>query len=274
MSIYDEYMNMPEVRHQMETSNLWGGAARKKKSKGAPTTWNRFVSQYMKKEGKKKMTKSVMQAASKAYKSKTCKKTYKTNCKSQAKSVTRGASKWNKFQKEYGKEDGKGSLGDMSRKYRSETCTKYWNNCPSAKERKALLARKKRTGKGVFGGVCPECSGMGMFGGCDCCGGELEEVGEVMEGGASQKRLAKSKRCFTNSQLHSNLERLYNKLDDQDLSNRQRSRYVGAFRELLSQYNRGNLLGNQYLDSPQNILPGISSNMQAYDRPYPPLRYR
>lgn len=261
MSIYDEYMNLPEVENQMETSNLWGGAAAKRKRE--PSKYNLFVREYFKKAPNPSLAK-----AAKAYKSSGCAKKY-THCKSKttgkAKPKAMTKSQWNKFQKEWGKAQA-GNRVDMSDTYNSPKCTKLgWKYCkPKPKP------KPKKRGMGVFGGVCPECSGQGMYGGCDCCGGELEEVGEVMEGGATAKKKAKETRCFTNRALHNNLDALYDILKTEPAGPR-RGRYVGAFRELLSQYNRGNLLGAQYLRPASNKLPGITANMRSYGRSYPPL---
>lgn len=243
MSIYDNYESFPG------NNNTWGGSR-------PLTKYNRFVREYFKKAPNPTLSK-----AAKAYKSTSCKKTY-TNCKKKS--------------------------------TRSKSCKGYTTRLTKLKSKTAKTRLRKKCkgykkGKGMMGGDCAICrgTGEGLYGGCDCCGGsgimEMEAIdGMGVFGGVGPKT---KRRSVGTKATYDRLEDIGDQirgilpktlaLPDGPEFHRQAAllnRYRGAYRQMLSLYNRQNNIGDKFIEYNRNDFadnfPGYRTKMAEFGRPY------
>lgn len=299
MSINDSYMSIPG------NNNTWGGAAKKKKTTKKKTTkkkstklspqfrnWIKFAKEY-RKEMKKKGLKANVKQISASYRSMNCGKSSNTKKFKSLCPPTRIACK--RYTIKLKNPKLKKSLKSSIRK----RCVGYTRK----RRGRGMMGGECAVcrGTGLVGGGP---FGAGMMGGCACCGGtgQMEEdvmlgeglvggelVGEGMMGGFSKPRPRRLKRnvlmkkgslaktCLSNQSLLNRLEEMREELKDDAKNNTltpiQRAKLTGAYRQAMSMYMRGNLIGDKFLTKDGNFqnFPGVLSNQREYRMPYPPL---
>ena len=239
MSMYDSYMSFPG------NNNTWGGKVRRRKNTGKLSSWQKFIKEYKKVDPSASFTK-----ISKEYKSLGCSKKY-TNCKKKTMTKSKSCKGYTKKLKSLKSKSAKRSL--------TQKCKGY-------------TRKNKRRGKGLYGasfGGCLNCNGEGVFGGCQCCG--------MQNLGSGKPISSNRKRCLSSRSLYNRLNEMRARImadnNEQKLTDMQRGKLLGAYRQAMSMYSRGNLLGDQYIipDNSFNKFPGLKANYKEWNQPYPPL---